>query len=43
MFDGLDYEIYEEEFEFFNLLEAADQIPLLDADDLAEWNGGWLD
>ena len=42
MFDGLDYEIYEEEFEFFNLLEAADLIPFPNADDLAEWNGGWL-
>ena len=39
----LDYEIYEDEFEFFNLSEAAELIPLPSEDDLAEWNWGWLD
>jgi len=33
----LDYEIYENEFDFFNLLEAADLIPFPSEDDLAEW------
>ena len=42
MFDtGFDYEIYEDEFEFFNLAECAELIPLPTEEDLMEawWEG----
>ena len=41
MFNGLDYEIYEDEFKFFNLAECAELVPLPEAEDLSEpwWEG----